>query len=140
MHILPHVNASLNGLATVLLVIGYLYIRAGKVKTHRNVMLACFAVSVAFLACYLTYHIMLGGSRKFPQYPPPIIRYTYFVVLFSHIVLAALVPFLAITTIVLGLLDRRAAHRKLARWTFPIWLYVSITGVIVYVMLYQVYT
>ena len=138
-HVLPHVNASLNGLATLLLIAGYIYIKLGKEKTHRNLMLACFGVSVAFLGCYVTYHIMLGGSRKFPQYPPTAIRYSYYFILLTHVVLAAITPFLAITTIVLGLMNRRTTHRKFARWTFPIWLYVSITGVVVYLMLYQLY-
>ena len=137
--ILPHVNASLNGLATILLVLGYVLIRRGRVEAHKKTMLACFAVSVLFLVCYLVYHISLGGSKKFPEYPPTAVRYFYFGVLLSHIVLAALVPFLAIATIYLGLKDARSAHRRVARWTWPIWLYVSITGVIVYLMLYQLY-
>lgn len=101
-------------------------------------MLSCFCVSVLFLTSYLVYHAF-AGSKRFPDYPPAAIRTTYLAILFSHIVLAALVPFLAVITIVLGLKDRRSAHRKFARWTFPIWLYVSITGVIVYLMLYQLY-
>ena len=101
-------------------------------------MLACFAVSVIFLASYLTYHFNIpGGSKHFPSYPPPVVRSSYLGILLTHVVLATTVPFLAIATIWLGLSDRRRAHRKLAWWTFPIWLYVSITGVIVYVMLYQ---
>ena len=136
--ILPHVNASLNALATVLLVAGYVLIKRRNEAGHKRVMLACFAVSVCFLASYLTYHA-LAGSKRFPEYPPPAIRYTYFTILISHVLLAAAVPILALTTIVLGLCDRRAAHRRVARMTWPIWLYVSITGVLVYLMLYQLY-
>jgi uncharacterized membrane protein YozB (DUF420 family) len=137
---LPHVNASLNALATVLLIAGYVLIKRRQEAAHKWTMLACFAVSVVFLACYLTYHYHLEGvSKPFPSYPPPAIRITYFAILISHIILAAAVPFLAIGTIYLGLANKRLAHRRLARWTFPIWLYVSITGVIVYLMLYQLY-
>ncbi len=137
-HYLPHVNASLNAIATVLLVVGYRLIRLRRERAHKRVMLACFAVSVLFLVSYLVYHAQVGSVR-FPDYPPTIVKYVYRTILFSHIILAALVPFLALATIVLGLRDRRVAHRRLARWTFPIWLYVSITGVIVYLMLYQLY-
>lgn len=135
-HVLPHLNASLNGLAAILLVTGYLLIRQRRELAHRRVMLASFAVSVAFLASYLFYHAQVGSTR-FPQYPPAVIRTFYLIVLFSHIVLAAAVPVLAVITIGFGLLDRRIAHRRLARWTLPIWLYVSITGVVVYLMLYH---
>ena len=140
-HTLPHVNAALNALATLLLVAGYVLIKRRQEAAHKWTMLGCFAVSAVFLACYLTYHLSLpGGSKRFPSYPPTAVRYAYYGILISHIVLAAAVPFLAIATIWLGLADRRRAHRKLAWWTFPIWLYVSVTGVIVYLMLYQIYT
>jgi uncharacterized membrane protein YozB (DUF420 family) len=138
--ILPHVNAVLNALATVLLIVGYVQIKRRQEVAHKWTMLACFGVSVVFLACYLTYHFNIpGGSKRFPSYPPDAIRYGYYGLLLSHVLLAAAVPFLAVITIWLGLADRRRAHRKLAWWTFPIWLYVSITGVIVYLMLYQLY-
>ena len=137
---LPHVNASLNALATVLLIAGYLLIKARQEVLHKWLMLTCFAVSVVFLASYLTYHFNIpGGSKRFPSYPPDAARHVYRAILLTHIVLAATVPFLAVATIWLGLTDRRKLHRKLAWWTFPIWLYVSITGVIVYLMLYQLY-
>lgn len=137
---LPHINASLNALAAVLLVVGYVLIKRRRETAHKWTMLAAFGVSVVFLACYLTYHFNIpGGSKKFPSYPPPAIRYTYYAVLLTHVLLAALVPFLAIGTIYLGLSNQRGRHRALARWTFPIWLYVSITGVLVYWLLYQVY-
>jgi uncharacterized membrane protein YozB (DUF420 family) len=137
---LPHVNASLNALATVLLVAGFVLIRRRQELAHKWVMIGCFCVSVVFLICYLTYHFNIpGGSKRFPRYPPPAVRYSYLAILASHIVLAAAVPFLAVATIWLGLTDRRKQHARLAWWTFPIWLYVSITGVIVYLMLYQLY-
>jgi uncharacterized membrane protein YozB (DUF420 family) len=136
---LPHVNASLNALATVLLVVGYVQIKRRQEVAHKWTMLACFGVSVVFLACYLTYHFNIpGGSKRF-VHESAVVLYTYRTILLTHVLLAAAVPFLAVITIWLGLADRRRAHRKLAWWTFPIWLYVSITGVLVYLMLYQIY-
>lgn len=138
--VLPHLNAALNALATVLLIAGYVQIKRRQEAAHKWTMLACFAVSAVFLASYLTYHFNIpGGSKRFPSYPPAAIRYTYYGILLSHVLLAAAVPFLAIGSIWLGLADYRRLHRQLGWWTFPIWLYVSITGVIVYVMLYQLY-
>ena len=138
--LLPHVNAALNALATALLVAGYVQIKLRREALHKWTMLACFGVSVVFLACYLTYHFNIpGGSKKFPSYPPPGVRLTYYVILATHVILAATVPFLAVATIWLGLADRRRWHTRLAWWTFPIWLYVSITGVVVYLLLYQLY-
>jgi putative membrane protein len=138
--LLPHVNALLNALATVLLVAGFILIKWRQETAHKWTMLSCFGVSALFLASYLTYHYQLEGvSKKFPSYPPTAVRYTYYGILLTHVILAAAVPFLAIATIYLGLADKRQAHRRLAKWTFPIWLYVSLTGVIVYMMLYQLY-
>lgn len=135
--ILPHVNASLNALATLLLIAGFVLIKCGREKAHGRTMLACFCVSVFFLACYLTYHANTTAVNRFPTYPPAAVRYTYYCVLLTHILLAGLVPLLAIASIFLGLRERRTAHRRLSQWTFPIWLYVSLTGVIVYLMLYH---
>lgn len=138
--LLPHVNAALNATAALLLVAGYVLIKQRREAAHKWTMLACFTVSVLFLACYLTYHANIpGGSKRFPSYPPPAVKYAYYGILLTHVVLAAAVPFLAVATIWLGLADRRRLHKKLAWWTFPIWLYVSITGVVVYVMLYQLF-
>jgi uncharacterized membrane protein YozB (DUF420 family) len=135
---LPAVNAALNALATVLLVVGYTLIKQRRETAHKNTMLAAFGVSVAFLASYLTYHLTPGNAmKKFGGTPP--VSYVYYAILISHIFLAAAVPFLALATIYLGFRDRRTAHRRLARWTFPIWLYVSVTGVAIYVMLYHLY-
>lgn len=133
---LPLLNASLNSLCTVLLIVGYVLIKQGRVTAHKRTMLAAFAVSCVFLASYLVYHYYYG-STKFTE-PQPI-RGIYLTILISHIVLAAAVPVLAIWTIWLGLTDRRTKHRKVARWTLPIWLYVSVTGVVIYVMLYHLY-
>lgn len=140
-YLFPHLNASLNGLSGILLVIGYLLIRRGRVAAHRNVMLASFTVSILFLISYLTYHFGFkdGVSTPFPKYPPLWVRYGYLGILLSHTILAALVPFLALRTIYLGLQDRRSEHRRWARVTWPIWLYVSLTGVIVYLLLYHLY-
>jgi uncharacterized membrane protein YozB (DUF420 family) len=135
---LPHLNAALNALATLLLTAGYVQIKRKREVAHKWTMLACFGVSVLFLTCYLTYHA-IAGHKRFPSHPPYMAQVAYKFVLASHIVLAATVPFLAVATIWLGLADRRAWHMKLAWWTFPIWLYVSVTGVIVYLMLYQLY-
>ena len=138
--LLPHVNAALNATATVLLIVGLALIKQRREAAHKWTMLACFGVSVVFLACYLTYHFNIpGGSQRFPSYPPAAVKYTYYGILISHVLLAATVPFLAVATIWLGLTDRRRGHVRLAKWTFPIWLYVSVTGVIVYLLLYQVF-
>jgi uncharacterized membrane protein YozB (DUF420 family) len=122
-----------------LLVIGYVLIRQRREAAHKRMMLACFTVSAVFLASYLTYHASTTAVNRFPDYPPDVVRYLYYFVLLTHILLAALVPLLAIVTIYLGLSDRRTPHRRLARWTLPIWLYVSVTGVVVYLMLYQLF-
>src|SRR5436190_22307345 len=101
-------------------------------------MLASFAVSAVFLACYLTYHFNIV-SKKFPSGEFPTAAYVYYPILISHILLAVTVPFLAVGSIYLGLADKRQGHRRLAKFAFPIWPYVSVTGVIVYLMLYQIY-
>lgn len=138
---LPHINVSLNSLATLLLIVGFVLIKQKREAAHRNVMLATFGVNMVFLVCYLTYHYY-AGSKQFPKDPevaPTAIRYFYYALLASHVLLAAAVPVLAVWTIYLGLKGRRESHKKLAKWTWPIWLYVSVTGVIVYLMLYQIY-
>jgi uncharacterized membrane protein YozB (DUF420 family) len=132
--ILPTVNATLNATATVLLVWGYWLIRRKRVETHRKVMIGAFATSCLFLLCYLIYHAQ-AGSVRFQKSGP--IRTVYLSILGTHTVLAAAVPFLAILTLRRGLARRYEKHRRIARWTLPVWLYVSVTGVIVYVMLYH---
>jgi uncharacterized membrane protein YozB (DUF420 family) len=139
---LPSVNAALNALAAVLLVVGWRLIKQGRVEAHKRTMLSAFAVSVVFLVCYVTYHVArerLYGSASVTFQGPPNVRLAYLTMLVSHVLLAACVPFLAVGTIYLGLTDQRVRHRRLARWTLPIWLYVSVTGVLVYVMLYHIY-
>jgi len=132
--ILASVNASLNAVSAVLLVCGFLAIKNRKIDLHRKFMVSAFAVSVVFLASYLVYHYHVG-SVKFTG--TGVVRTFYFVVLISHIILAAATPFLAIITLWRALSERFDKHRRIARWTLPIWLYVSVTGVIVYWMLYR---
>lgn len=133
---LPAVNASLNAISAVLLVIGYVLIRKRRIDQHRAVMIAAFIVSTLFLIGYLIYHYNVGSKRFTAEGP---VRIVYFSVLISHIVLAAFVPPMALVTLVRGLRARYDRHARLARWTLPIWLYVSATGVIVYLMLYRMY-
>lgn len=130
---LPTVNATLNGIAAVLLVIGWVLIRRGRVRAHRAVMLSALACSVLFLASYLVYHYQVGSVRF---QGTGAIRTVYLSVLLTHTVLATLVPFLAAITLFRALRRHFPRHRAIARWTLPIWLYVSVTGVVVYVMLY----
>lgn len=132
---LPTLNASLNALAALLLFVGWLFIRRGNVQAHRACMIAAVAVSTAFLVSYLVYHYQVGSVRFQGTGP---IRAAYFTVLISHTILAATVPFLAAITLVRALRRRFERHRAIARWTLPIWLYVSVTGVVVYVMLYLI--
>ncbi|HZT33831.1 MAG TPA: DUF420 domain-containing protein [Bryobacteraceae bacterium] len=131
---LPSVNAVLNATAAVLLVTGYILIRSRRKDAHRKVMLAAFATSCAFLVCYLIYHFQVGSVR-FAR--TGTVRTVYLSILATHTLLAAVVPPLAIVTLSRGLAARFDKHRRIARWTLPIWLYVSVTGVVVYVMLYH---
>ena len=132
--ILPTINAVLNATAAILLIWGFTLIRRKRIQTHRKVMITAFATSCLFLACYLIYHYQVGSVR-FQK--TGIIRTVYLSILGTHTVLAAMVPILAILTLRRGLAGRFDRHRRLARWTLPIWLYVSVTGVVVYVMLYH---
>ena len=131
---LPGVNAALNAAAAALLSAGYVLIRTGRAAWHRACMLAACGVSTLFLASYVVYHLEVG-SVPFTRQGP--IRVVYFTVLITHVVLAALIPPLALVTLLRALRGRFAAHAALARWTLPIWLYVSVTGVAVYWMLYR---
>jgi uncharacterized membrane protein YozB (DUF420 family) len=133
---LPAVNAALNGVAALLLVTGYLLIRRGRIRQHRAVMISAFGVSALFLLSYVIYHANVG-SRPFPGQGP--IRLVYFAILITHVVLAAATLPLALITLSRALRERFDRHVRIARWTLPIWLYVSVTGVIVYLMLYQMY-
>jgi len=133
---LPSVNATLNATSAVLLVVGYYHIRQGRQQAHRACMLAAFSVSVLFLVSYLIYHFHVGATHFTGQ---GWIRSVYFVLLISHTILAALVPFLALLTLSRALRQQFERHRILARWTLPVWLYVSVTGVVIYWLLYHVY-
>ncbi len=130
---LPAVNASLNAIAGTLLVAAYVMIRRGRIAQHRALMLSAFSTSVLFLISYVIYHAN-AGSRPFTGTGP--LRIAYFVILITHVVLAVAVVPLAVMTLRRGLARQDDRHRAIARWTFPIWLYVSVTGVIVYGMLY----
>ena len=131
---LPALNATLNAISGLLLFIGYLLIRAGRRDAHKWCMLAAFAASTLFLASYLVYHAQVGSV---PFTRQGAVRPIYFTILITHVVLAAAVLPLALITLSRGLKSRFAKHRAIARWTLPIWLYVSVTGVLVYVLLYQ---
>jgi uncharacterized membrane protein YozB (DUF420 family) len=131
---LPAVNATLNSLATILLVTGYILIRRGRLITHRKVMISALVCSTLFLISYLVYHAQVGSVR-FPGTGLP--RTIYLTILLTHTVLAATVPFLAGITVWRAAKGRFSRHKAIARWTLPIWLYVSVTGVVVYWMLYQ---
>jgi len=131
---LPHLNATLNALSALLVATGYVFIRRKNIRAHRACMLSAVAVSTAFLVSYLIYHFQVGSVR-FDG--PPTIRTIYLGILLTHTILAAAVPFLVGTTVYRALKGRIERHRAIARWTLPIWIYVSITGVIVYLMLYH---
>jgi len=133
-HDLPAVNATLNSLATVLLVTGYVLIRKRRLTAHRNVMIAALVCSTLFLTSYLVYHAQVGSVR-FPGTGLP--RTIYLSILLTHTILAATVPVLAVITVWRAYKKRFDRHKAIARWTLPIWLYVSVTGVVVYWMLYQ---
>ena len=131
---LPAVNAMLNATAAVLLAIGWVLIRRGEIARHRAFMIAACATSVLFLASYLTYHAQVGSVRFTKQGP---IRAVYFTILLTHTVLAAAIVPMVLVTLSRGLRARYDRHRRIARWTLPLWMYVSVTGVVVYLMLYQ---
>ena len=133
-HDLPAVNATLNALSGVLLAVGYLLIRAGRIEQHRRCVLAAFVTSSLFLVCYIVYHANVGSV---PFRREGMVRPVYFTILITHVTLAAVVLPLAVVTLYRGLQARFPKHRRIARWTLPVWLYVSVTGVLVYVLLYQ---
>jgi uncharacterized membrane protein YozB (DUF420 family) len=143
LQIFPHVNASLNALSSIFLLCGFYFIMRVKVAAHRFCMLSALTVSALFLVSYVSYHALrtyyfgLGPTRFTGE---GIVRPIYFTVLTSHTVLAACIAPFVLVTASRALKGRFDAHRKLARLVFPVWLYVSITGVVVYLMLYQIYT
>lgn len=132
--LLPTVNAFLNACATVCLVAGWINIRAGRVDAHRASMVAALACSTLFLISYVVYHYNVGSK---PFEGTGVLRLIYFTILITHVILAAAIVPLVVMTVSRALKDQFARHRAIARWTLPLWLYVSVTGVVVYVMLYQ---
>ena len=135
--VLPHVNAGLNVLSGCFLVLGFIAVRRKNIEVHKKLMLSDFACSTIFLISYVTNQILKGGATTFPDLG--IIRVIYLSILCSHMFLAVLVVPMALTVVTFALLGKIDKHRRFARWTLPIWLYVSVTGVIVYLMLYQIY-
>lgn len=139
---LPAVNATLNGLSAVLLTAGFIFIRRKNIQAHRNCMISAFCVSAAFLACYVTYHgykaiVLHEGPTIFEK--PAWFRPIYLVILTTHTILAIVIVPMIFITLSRALRERFDRHKKIARWTWPIWMYVSITGVIVYLLLYQIF-
>ena len=134
---LPPINATLNGISTVLLLSGYVAIKRGKESLHRNLMLSAVGVSALFLACYLVYHFNIQAVTKYQGLG--LDRYFYYFILATHVPLATImVPFI-FKALYDAKNDQRAKHRKLVRWLWPVWLYVSITGVVIYFMLYELH-
>jgi uncharacterized membrane protein YozB (DUF420 family) len=133
---LPTLNAALNALASVFLITAYVLIRRGRRELHKRFMLAALVTSALFLASYVTYHYN-AGSRPFPGQGA--IRVVYFAILIPHVLLAATILPLALMTTARGLRSQFDRHVRIARWTLPLWLYVSVTGVVIYLMLYQLY-
>lgn len=139
---LPTVNAFLNGLSAVFLAFGYYQIRRGNIETHRKLMIAAFATSTLFLFSYVTYHyqvsyVLKRGPTVFRD--PAWFRPIYLVILLTHTVLAAAVVPMVLVTLWRAIKGRYESHRKLARWTWPVWIYVSVTGVLIYLFLYQIF-
>lgn len=135
--VLPHLNAALNATSCLLLLAGFYFIRRRSVYAHRACMVAALSVSGLFLVSYVVYHYNYGSVRFTGQGAA---RTFYFVVLVTHVVLAAAIVPLVVLTVRRALRADYLRHRRIARWTYPLWLYVSVTGVIVYLMLYQLYT
>jgi len=132
----PAVNATLNGTSGILLVLAYIAIRGRRIELHKRLMLAAAATSTVFLVCYIVYHAHVGSVRFTGQ---GTIRTLYFAILITHTILAVVIVPMVLRTLYLGLRRRDPEHRRAARWTFPLWLYVSVTGVVIYLMLYQLY-
>lgn len=134
---LPTVNAACNAVATLFLVAGYAFIRRGQRTAHRNCMIGALAASALFLAGYLTYHFSVPGVTRFRD--PAWFRPIYLALLFTHTVLAAVIVPMVVTTVLRAARGRFELHKKLARWTWPLWVYVSITGVLIYLLLYRIF-
>ena len=133
---LPLINACLNGLAILFLTLGFVFIKQGNKTAHRNCMVSAFVTSAVFLTCYLIYHFSTRATRFLdPAWFKPI----YLVILFTHVVLAVVILPLIFMTFSRALKARYELHKKIARWTWPLWMYVSITGVVIYLLLYQIF-
>lgn len=141
-HDLPAVNASLNGLSAIFLIAGFIFIRQKKIITHRNCMISAFCTSILFLICYIVYHsyrykVLHVGPTQFLE--PHWFRPIYLTILISHTILAIVIVPLILITLSRALREKFDKHKKIARWTWPLWMYVSVTGVIVYLLLYQIF-
>jgi uncharacterized membrane protein YozB (DUF420 family) len=136
-HDLPAVNATLNGLSALLLALGYWFIKRGNKIAHRNCMIAAFTTSAVFLGCYLTYHVLVKTLTRFEH--PEAWRPVYLTILLTHTVLAVVIVPLILMTLYRARKQQFEAHRRIARWTWPLWMYVSVTGVVIYLMLYQIF-
>ena len=141
-HDLPAVNATLNGLSAVLLALGFFFIKRGNKIAHRNCMISAFCTSVIFLGCYLTYHgylalVLHQGPTRFLN--PPWFRPVYLTILLTHTILAAAIMPLILVTLHRARKQQFEAHKKIARWTWPLWMYVSVTGVVIYLLLYRIF-
>lgn len=136
-HDLPAVNATLNGLSALFLLAGFVFIKRGNKVAHRNCMIAAFTTSVVFLGCYLTYHATVKTVTRFVE--PEWFRPYYLVILATHTILAAVIVPLILMTLWRARKQNFEAHKKIARWTWPLWLYVSVTGVLIYLLLYQIF-
>ncbi len=134
--VLPHLNAGLNAAGFLLLLVGFYFIRRGNIAAHRASMTAALAVSGLFLVSYVVYHYNYGSVKFTGQ---GAVRLVYFVILVTHVILAAAIVPLVLVTVRRALAGDFARHRRIARWTYPLWLYVSVTGVLVYLLLYQLY-
>ena len=139
---LPVVNASLNGLSAIFLGFGYYFIRQGRRIAHRNCMISAFVISILFLICYLTYHGYLAyalhrGPTRFEN--PAWFRPIYLTILWTHTPLAVVIVPLAIMSLSRAFQQRFDAHKRIARWTWPLWMYVSVTGVVIYLLLYRIF-
>ena len=133
---LPLINACLNALATVFLTLGFVFIKKGNKIAHRNCMISAFVTSAVFLTCYLIYHFNTG-STKFVE--PAWFKPIYLTILITHIILAVVILPLIFMTLSRALKERFEQHKKIAKWTWPLWMYVSITGVLIYLLLYQIF-
>ena len=139
---LPAVNACLNSLSTVLLTIGFIFIKRGNKNAHRNCMVGALVTSTVFLACYVFYHYKMKqayGEAHTKFLDPAWFRPIYLTILFTHLIGAFLIVPLVLLTVSRAIRQKFELHKKIARWTWPIWMYVSVTGVVIYLLLYQIY-